>query len=196
VPPHHEAGSFLEGDPTAVAEVTGWIRQAAGPYRRRLAFEWDDLLQEALTHLTADLRAGRYRGDGPLRAYVWRSVNHACLDRLRRHRRWRWAPVDDSELTTHDPSPLAQAVGRDTVRRVLALLAELPSHCRELWAMVLDGLSYRDMSERLAVAEGTLRVRVLRCRERALARWDAVTKPRSGRQATEEGSEEARTVDL
>jgi DNA-directed RNA polymerase specialized sigma24 family protein len=35
--------------------------------------------------------------------------------------------------------------------------------------MVHAGLSYREMSERLGVAEGTLRVRVLRCREKAVA---------------------------
>jgi DNA-directed RNA polymerase specialized sigma24 family protein len=34
--------------------------------------------------------------------------------------------------------------------------------------MVLAGLSYREMSDRTGVAEGTLRVRVLRCRKRAI----------------------------
>jgi len=33
--------------------------------------------------------------------------------------------------------------------------------------MILAGLSYKEMSQRLNVAEGTLRVRVLRCREKA-----------------------------
>jgi DNA-directed RNA polymerase specialized sigma24 family protein len=35
--------------------------------------------------------------------------------------------------------------------------------------MIHAGLSYREMSSRLGVAEGTLRVRVLRCREKAVA---------------------------
>jgi DNA-directed RNA polymerase specialized sigma24 family protein len=34
--------------------------------------------------------------------------------------------------------------------------------------MVLAGLTYREMSSRTEVAEGALRVRVLRCRKRAL----------------------------
>jgi RNA polymerase sigma factor (sigma-70 family) len=191
-----EAASFLAGDPATVAEVTSWIGQAAAPFRSRLAFEWDDLLQETLVRLTADLRAGRYRGEGPLRAYVWRAVNHACLDRLRRHRRWQWTGIEDVQLSAADPSPLAQAEGRDTTRRVLALLAELPSHCREMWAMVLDGLSYREMSERLAVAEGTLRVRVLRCRERAVARWRDVTDRPAGRREEDGGETGGRAVDL
>jgi RNA polymerase sigma-70 factor (ECF subfamily) len=191
-----DAAAFLAGDAGAVAEVTGWIRQAATPFRRRLAFEWDDLLQDALVRLTADLRGGRYRGDGPLRAYVWRAVNHACIDRLRRHRRWKWTGVEDLELAAEEPSPQALAVGRDATRRVLALVAELPSHCRELWAMVLEGLSYREMSERVAVAEGTLRVRVLRCRERLLTRWKDVTAGPATRHVSREGSEESDVVDL
>jgi RNA polymerase sigma factor (sigma-70 family) len=183
--PQGEGASFLAGDPAAVDEVTGWIRRAAAPYRRRLAFEWEDLLQETLARLTADLRAGRYRGEGPLRAYVWRAVNHACLDRLRRHRRWQMTPADELELAASNPSPQTLTVERDTSRRVLALLATLPAPCRELWAMILDGQSYREMSARLGVAEGTLRVRVLRCRKQAVTRWREVTSAHAARRKDE-----------
>lgn len=36
-----------------------------------------------------------------------------------------------------------------------------------MWRMILAGYSYKEMSLRMNVAEGTLRVRVLRCREKA-----------------------------
>ena len=49
------------------------------------------------------------------------------------------------------------------------MLDRTPRDCRELWRMILAGLSYREMSQRMSVAEGTLRVRVLRCREKASA---------------------------
>jgi DNA-directed RNA polymerase specialized sigma24 family protein len=55
---------------------------------------------------------------------------------------------------------------RDLLLRVLDRSSQ---ECRELWRMLLLGLSYREMSQRLEVAEGTLRVRVLRCRERAVS---------------------------
>jgi RNA polymerase sigma-70 factor (ECF subfamily) len=180
---------FLAGDPAAAEEVSGWVRQAAAAFRRRLAFEWDDVLQQALVELTADLRAERFRGEGAFRGYVWRSVNHTCLDRLRRHRRWRFEPVEELPLEAPAPSPYAVASTRQTSRRVLALLAAMPEHCRELWEMILDELSYRDMGERLGVAEGTLRVRVLRCRQQAVSRWRDVTESaparREGRSAGE-----------
>lgn len=179
--PGEERARFLAGDPVVVVEVAEWVRQAAAPFRRRLAFEWDDLIQQALADLTADLRAGRFRAEGSFRGYVWRSVNHSCLDRLRRHRRWRFEPIEDLALSSAEPSPFATAARRQSSRRALALVASLPPHCRDLWSMILDGLSYREMGERLRVAEGTLRVRVLRCRQQALARWAEVTEPRAGR---------------
>jgi RNA polymerase sigma factor (sigma-70 family) len=172
---------FLAGESAAAEEVMGWVRQAAGSFRRRLAFEWDDVLQQALVELTADLRAERFRGEGAFRGYVWRSVSHTCLDRLRRHRRWRYEPVEDHPLEEPSPSPFANAARRQTSRNVLALVAAMPEHCRELWAMILDELSYREMGDRLGVAEGTLRVRVLRCRQQAVSRWQEVTKGSAGR---------------
>jgi DNA-directed RNA polymerase specialized sigma24 family protein len=48
----------------------------------------------------------------------------------------------------------------------------MPVECQKLWRMIVAGMSYRQMSERLEVSEGTLRVRVLRCRKRAMARRD------------------------
>jgi RNA polymerase sigma factor (sigma-70 family) len=187
--PVERLAGFLAGDPAVVAEVAEWVRQAAAPFRRRLAFEWEDVLQQSLADLTADLRAGRFRAEGSLRGYVWRSVNHSCLDRLRRHRRWRFEPIVELEPASPEPSPFADAARRQTSRRILALVAALPAHCRELWSMILDGLSYREMGERLAVAEGTLRVRVLRCRQQAVARWAQVTDPRPGRRE-DRGAEE------
>ncbi|HSG41131.1 MAG TPA: hypothetical protein VLE27_15945, partial [Thermoanaerobaculia bacterium] len=50
---------------------------------------------------------------------------------------------------------------------LLRVLEKVPQDCQEMWRMIVAGLSYREMSLRLNVAEGTLRVRVLRCRERA-----------------------------
>ena len=187
------ASRFLSGDEAAVAEVPSWVRQGASAYRRRLAFEWEDVVQQALADLAGDLRAGRFRGEGAFRGYVWRCVNHGCLDRLRRHRRWRWEPIGEIEPPSAEPSPFAAAARRQTSRRVLELVAALPAHCRELWAMILDGLSYREMGERVSVAEGTLRVRVLRCRQQAVSRWEEVTKAGAGRRQ-DSGSEEGGLV--
>jgi DNA-directed RNA polymerase specialized sigma24 family protein len=62
--------------------------------------------------------------------------------------------------------PPSNREDRDLLMRVLERVSP---DCRGMWRLILAGLSYREMSGRLNVAEGTLRVRVLRCREKASA---------------------------
>ncbi|MCG8458319.1 MAG: hypothetical protein MI919_18740, partial [Holophagales bacterium] len=71
------------------------------------------------------------------------------------------------------------------VRDLLRRFQSLPAYCRKLWRMIIDGRSYREMSGALGVAEGTLRVRVRRCRERALRRRDAEAAPPSAASSNE-----------
>src|SRR5262249_16165099 len=111
-------------------------------------------------------------GESSLRTYLWQVVSHSCLDQLRSQGRWQWAELDALDEGA-GPLAVAQEAGvaggheqRDLVQRVLERVS---GECRELWRMMVIGLSYREMSRRLGVAEGTLRVRVLRCRERAVA---------------------------
>lgn len=162
--------AYLRGDAAAVATIEQWIGRAAHSYRRRLAHCWEDVIQDLQLELFRLLDSGRFRGDSRLRTYLWRVVNHSCLDRLRRLER---RPQDelDEEQGLHEPA--ARAAGdrrrwhesRDLVERVLRRLSD---ECLRLWRMILAGHSYREMSAELGVAEGTLRVRVMRCRRRAL----------------------------
>jgi DNA-directed RNA polymerase specialized sigma24 family protein len=50
---------------------------------------------------------------------------------------------------------------------LLEVLEAMPADCRRLWEMLLDGLSYREMSARLGLGEVALRSRVHRCRRQA-----------------------------
>lgn len=176
---------FLRGDAEAVGTVDGWILRAAWPYQRRLASRWDDVLQEVRLEITRLLGQGKFRGESALRTYLWRVVNHTCLDQIRAQTKWHWADLEDLDREEPVPGAVLPALPfrheeRDLLLRVLERASE---DCRELWRMIVAGLSYREMSQRLSVAEGTLRVRVLRCREKAasareelLGRDNVVTK--------------------
>lgn len=160
---------FLRGETEAVGLVDGWIQRAAWPFQRRLSNRWDDVLQDVRLEITRLLGQGKFRGESALRTYLWRVVNHTCLDQIRAQSKWQWADLDDldrDEPATGATLPPAPSLyeDRDLLLRVLDRASE---DCRELWRMLVAGLSYRDMSQRLGVAEGTLRVRVLRCREKA-----------------------------
>lgn len=162
---------FLAGDRAALATVDRWIAAASWSYRPRLADEWEDFLQDMRLELTRLLRARLFRGDASLKTYLWRVVHHACLDRLRSRRRWRraeWEALDDNldhdDLVLEDDG--AAHLVRDLTTRVLE---KTPPPCRCLWARLLAGYSYSEMSRELGCPEGTLRVRALRCRRRARA---------------------------
>jgi len=163
------AARFLRGETDAVGTVDGWIARAAWPYQRRLANRWDDVLQDIRLEITRLLSQGKFRGESSLRTYLWRVINHTCLDQIRSEGKRQWTDLEEIEKGTAGPppeSPPARQEERDLLWRVLQRASR---DCRDMWRMILAGLSYRDMSVRLGVAEGTLRVRALRCREKALA---------------------------
>jgi RNA polymerase sigma factor (sigma-70 family) len=161
---------FLRGERDAVGTVDGWISRAAWPYQRRLADRWDDVLQDIRLEVTRLLGAGKFRGESSLRTYLWRVVSHTCLDQLRTMSKWKWTELDGldpaDEPVSTGPAIPARQEDKDLLLRVLD---RVPHDCRELWRMIVAGLSYREMSLRTQVADGTLRVRVLRCREKAVS---------------------------
>jgi RNA polymerase sigma factor (sigma-70 family) len=162
---------FLRGEPEAVATLDGWIERAAWPYQRRLANRWDDVLQDVRLEVTRLLGDGKFRGESSLRTYLWRVVSHTCLDQIRSQTKWQWADLETLEQDDGRAAGPVQPMASDPAERdlLLRVVDRASQECRELWRMLVLGLSYREMSLRLQVAEGTLRVRVLRCRERAVA---------------------------
>lgn len=161
---------YLAGETTAVKTVDGWLAQAASSYRRRLREQWEDVLQDVRLEVTRLLRRGSFRGESSLKTYLWRVTSHTCLDRIRAGRRWTFVELepqtvdDDAAVTWAAPPPKVWSAERDLLTRVLA---EMGDECRRLWRMLIEGLSYREMSEQTGVTEGALRVRVLRCRRSA-----------------------------
>jgi RNA polymerase sigma-70 factor (ECF subfamily) len=180
---------FLRGDARAVGAVDGWISRAAYPYQRRLGERWDDVLQDIRLEVTRLLKQGKFRGESSFKTYLWRVVSHTCLDQIRAAGRVQWAELetddgaDDPPAAASLPSTHGSIAARSEVKDLLLrVLERVPADCRDLWRMIHAGLSYKEMSDRLGVAEGTLRVRVLRCREKAVAaRTELFPGPLGGR---------------
>jgi RNA polymerase sigma factor (sigma-70 family) len=159
---------YLQGDAEAVGTVDSWISRAAWPYQRRLSSRWEDVLQDVRLEVTRLLGQGKFRGESSLRTYLWQVVSHTCLDQLRAQSRWQWTDLDavDEGRSALPPAATGRHEDRDLVQRVLERVS---GDCGEMWRLIAMGHSYREMSQRMGVAEGTLRVRVLRCREKAVA---------------------------
>ncbi|MEM7586087.1 MAG: sigma-70 family RNA polymerase sigma factor [Acidobacteriota bacterium] len=167
------AEDFLKGAPAAVDQISLWVRQAAWRYRSRLPAEWDDLFQDLLLEVTLVLREDGFRGESSLRTFVSRIAHYRCLNRLRDLARRPESELDEQHA--HVPDPARSVIDRlleyeseDLLKRFLRSVSE---DCRRLWEAILAERSYREMSRELGVSAGALRVRVLRCRQKAVAQW-------------------------
>jgi RNA polymerase sigma-70 factor (ECF subfamily) len=135
-----------------------------------------DGLQDGL--VAAYRRADSFRGEAAVTTWLHRVVVNACLDRLRaaKVRRTEALPddLDDrgdrgSALTAtgaeHDPEQAA--IGADRRRALLAALATLPVEQRAALVLVdMEGHSVAEVAVMLECAEGTVKSRCSRGRER------------------------------
>lgn len=161
---------FLQEEREAVATVEDWITKAAYPFRRRLDFQWEDVLQEIRLEVIRSLRAQRFRGDSTLKTYLWRVAGYVCINHVRRLSQWRTA--DCEGLLERRPSPevdpLARVLRQEAEQVRLEVVAQMPEDCRSLWRLILQGRSFRQIGELLGASEGSLRVRAWRCRRKAV----------------------------
>ena len=162
------AEQLLEGDPSAIAVARGWIRAAFHPYRNRFREDREDIEQDVLLQLIESLREGRFRGRSSFATYLKSFVHHKAIDMVRVARRRQWVDVDDLDLRDQHASALEQLSRSEQVVASLRALQEAPEACRELWRLLQEGLGYDEMSRHLGIAAGTIRVRVLRCRRKAV----------------------------
>lgn len=165
--------AFEAGDPGAVDAVRRWIRGAAGPFRRYLRSELEDVEQDALVAITQNLREGRFEGRSRFATYVRRIVHYRCINRVRDRRETE--PIEAHEPVEPRSTPEDRLADRHEAELALRVMARLGPACREIWSLLLEDLGYEAMSARLGVAAGTLRVRALRCRRKAIAAWEELT---------------------
>src|SRR5262249_45393922 len=162
----------LDGRADSHAHRDRWVREVVTHPRLGLGDAADDVAQETHRRLLLAFRAERYRGEASLRTYVWRVAEHAAIDHLRaRRRRLQPAPLDELPEGRGPGAPpeveaqLGHAERRSLFARVLA---ELSEECRRLFGLIVfEELPYARVAERLGATEGAIKVRALRCREKA-----------------------------
>lgn len=122
----------------------------------------DDMVQECLTRVLAQMRAWREVRD--LRAYMFTTLHNVFVDNGRRKRSAGLeVPIDDvvGRLST----PATQNV-RLEVRDMMDALAQLPREQREVVLLVgMEGMSYLEAAEVIGVPIGTVMSRLSRGRE-------------------------------
>lgn len=139
--------------------------------------EADDLVQEALSRVLAQMRAWRPVRD--LRAYMFTTMHNVFVDASRRQRLRRGeVPLDGAlpELSL----PASQTKHLE-YRDLVTALGKLPAPQREVVLLVgLEGMSYQEAATVLGVPIGTVMSRLSRGREtlRQLTNYGTISKLR------------------
>ncbi|WP_265442485.1 RNA polymerase sigma factor [Flexivirga meconopsidis] len=159
------------GDEDAFEQIVDRHGPAMYRFARRLLLHdanAQDVVQDAFVSAWKDLPS--YAGRSSLRTWLFRLTARRAADLQRRRTP---TPVDDDVLSTLLPaaagSPQQAALDRELVTALRRALAELPWRQRAIWLLrEIDGLSYRDIAEALAIPEDSVRGQLYRGR-RALA---------------------------
>ena len=120
------------------------------PVWARDRFDTDDLVQETLSRTVGRLEGFETRGDGALQAYLRQALLNQVRDEVRRAAHRPPAPADPPERVDPGPSPLEEALGRETVQRYEAALAGLREEDRVAIVTRIEmGCSYLEVAEAL-----------------------------------------------
>lgn len=131
--------------------------------RRIIHLEVDDIIQETYAILVG-LESVDHIDNA--KRYMFQTAKSVMLQHLRRARIVSIesvAEIDRLGLAIDEPSPEQLAGDRQDLRRVIALITRLPDKCRQVFILrKMDGLSQREVSERLGVSESTVEKHVAR----------------------------------
>ena len=170
----------LEGDVNAFEDLVTEHEKGVYAIAQRMtgnAEDAADMTQE--TFIKAYNSLSSFRGDSKFSVWLYRIATNVCLDFLRSRSRKPTMSLsvedDDGEETQMDiadesQSPeqlLERGLTRDAVRRGLKSLS--PEYRQILLLREIQGLSYEEIAEALALEVGTVKSRIFRARKRLCA---------------------------
>ena len=129
-----------------VAPLRRW---ASGrlPRRARTAADTQDLVQDTLLQVFKRIEAFEPRREGALQAYLREALMNRIRNELRGSQRHGERLMLDSQIEDDRPSPVEEAIGRETVARYEVALAKLRAEDREaIVARVEMECSYEELA--------------------------------------------------
>jgi RNA polymerase sigma-70 factor (ECF subfamily) len=159
--------------PTPRADATRWFAEEVLPHERSLRrwlcarFPWltdiDDLVQESYARLFRAKEAGQI---AHAKSYLFATARNAAFDLARRHHVVAIDAIADlSSLSVLEDTPDAGAtLSHEQELELLArAIHALPRRCRlALKLRKLQGLSHREIAERLGISEHTVNAHLAR----------------------------------
>ena len=134
-------------------ELRGWLRRRLGSLHDN---DVDDLVQEAFARIwAADFSTIRNS-----RAYLYATVRHLLAEYARRR---RIVPIellgeiDSLSIISDEPGPERRVSARQELDRLRVIVAALPVQCRRVFELrKLEGLSHREVAQRMGLSEKTV----------------------------------------
>jgi len=169
----------LTPDDSAAQELAAVFSQSRPSFHRMAlrclgnAADAEDAVQDAL--LSAYKHRGQFRGQAQLRTWITAIVVNAARMQLRRHRRIFYLSLSqelaEAEtpllglLTDPRPNPEQQCRSSELADRTAHLIELLSPLLREaLQLREFEGLTIREIANRLGLPEGTVKARISRAR--------------------------------
>jgi RNA polymerase sigma-70 factor (ECF subfamily) len=125
--------------------------------RRLDDLEIDDIVQETYSRLVGAESVEHIRNP---KNYAFQIAGSVVIDHLRRKKVISIASVADLDqvgLVSDEPSPEAYVISRDELSRLAIAIDHLPARVREVFTLRrVKGLSQKEISERLGIAESTV----------------------------------------
>ncbi len=121
----------------------------------------DDVIQETYTRLLTAASVEHVRNP---KTYAFQTASSVLIDHFRRLKVVSISTVPNFEqlqVRSEEPSPERQTIDRDELYRLAGAIAALPERVREVLRLRrIEGLSQREVSERLGISENILEKRM------------------------------------
>lgn len=177
--------AYLRGEAAGHRQLDGWI---AAVVRRRawgLDETPDDLVQEVHLRLVRRLEHQEFRADSSLKTFVQAIAKHVCIDAIRKRRRWQTTPLIEEQFPHSNDDPGQTLERREQARLCFQVLQRLSEACRHLFRLILEEeRTYEGVAADLGVPIGTVKSRLARCRDQAVAARKQLTNRSTGDRRT------------
>jgi RNA polymerase sigma-70 factor (ECF subfamily) len=132
--------------------LRAWLK-----HKRVVGLDIDDIVQETYARLAAAETVAYVRNP---KTYMFQTAHSIILTHLRRSRVVSIRAVEDVELyagPSEDASPERQLSDREELHRIAQAIGALPDRARAVFTLRrVEGLSQREVSERLNLSESTV----------------------------------------
>lgn len=137
------------------------LARTASSYERDPALR-DELVQDIYLALLTALP--RLRDAERLRAYIFKVAHHRCVSHVMRRVRERGTSSEENAVQSDDPPQEKALMDNERAYALMEAVRSLKLPYRQVIALVLEDLSYREIAEILGISESNVGVRVNRAK--------------------------------